>query len=137
MVEIEKELRKTLVGLSAVQGLVIDRVWDEWFRSKIVPALVFEIDHEGRENDLEGRGGLVDAQANIICRANTRAEARALAEAVRTNNTDPGTGLAGYAGAFDAVLDDVVMAAVAKGDGSNAHWYDANMSFTLLWKELR
>ena len=137
MIDIEKELRHALVSMGGVQGMVLDRVWADWFRSKTVPAVMFEIDHENRDNDLEGRGGLVVAEANVICRANTKAEARRLAEAVRANGTDPGTGLAGYTGTFDAVLDDIQLAAVPKGDGSNAHWYDANMSFTLLWKELR
>jgi len=133
---IEIELNKTLLGMTAVVALVGDRVWDEWFRTSVVPAIVFEIDTENRENDISGRGGLVFADVNIICRADTRAASRELAEAVRMNgSTSPGSGLAGYSGAFDAVLDDTQPAAVPKGEGSNAYWYDTNMSFTMSWPE--
>jgi len=135
-VNIETELRKALLGMTAVTAIVGERVWDEWFRSSAVPAIVFEIDSENRENDISGRGGLVFADVNVICRADTRAASRALAEAVRTNgSTSPGSGLAGYSGAFDAVLDDTQPAAVPKAEGSNAYWYDTNMSFTLSWPE--
>lgn len=136
MIVIENELRSALLGMAAVTTIVADRIWDEWFRSATVPAIVFEIDAENRENDLTGRGGLVFADVNLICRADTRAASRALAEAVRTNgSTSPGTGLAGYSGAFDAVLDNMQPAAVPKSEGSNAYWYDTNMSFTLSWSE--
>jgi len=111
---IEQELAKALSGLNRVRSLVSNRIWDEWFRSNETPAVVFEIDAERPQNSLDGRGGLVFADVNVICRAETRAKSRELAEAVRVNGTDPGTGLAGYSGVFDAVLDDMQPAAVPK-----------------------
>ncbi len=133
---IETELRAAMLAMTAVTDIVDTRIWDEWFRNDTYPAIVFEIDNGFRENGLSGRGGMVFADVNIICRANTRAESRTLAEAVRVNGTiSPGTGLAGYAGNFDSWLDDMQTAAVSKDDDSNAHWYDMNMSFRVQWEE--
>jgi len=133
---VEEELREALLGMSQVFALVGTRVWDEWFRAETLPAIVFEIDGERRENALNGRGGMVFADVNIICRANTRIASRALAEAVRLNGTSsPGIGLAGYSGAFDAWLEDVVPATVPRGDSGNSYWYDTNLLFTLSWAE--
>jgi hypothetical protein len=133
---IEESLRAALKGMVAVTTIVSDRIWDEWFRSETLPAIVFEIDMENPQNDLSGRGGLVLAEANIICRAATRSASRALAEAVRRNGSiEPGSGLAGYSGAFDAMLDDIQTALTPKAEGSSAYWYDTNMSFALSWSE--
>ena len=133
---LESELRAALLGMTAVTDIVGTRIWDEWFHSDTYPAVVFEIDNERRENDIEGRGGLVYADINIICRAETRLASRQLAEAVRVNgDTSPGTGLAGYSGNFDSWLEDMQAAVVPKNDSGNAHWYDTNMSFVLSWSE--
>ncbi len=133
---IETELRAALLAMSAVTDIVATRIWDEWFRNDTYPSIVFEIDGENRENGLNGRGGMVFADVNIICRANTRAASRALAEAVRVNgDVQPDTGLAGYTGNFDAWLEDMQPAAVPKNDKGTAHWYDMNMSFTVSWAE--
>lgn len=133
--EIESALRTALIGMSAVTDIVGNRVWDEWFRSETLPAIVFEFDNEFQENDITGHGGHIFADVNVICRAETRKEARQLSEAVRTNGTSPGTGLAGYSNVFDAWLEDRQNAAVPKGDGGNSYWYDVNMSFRLQWSE--
>lgn len=133
----EEAVRAALLSLSAVVDLVQDRVWASWFRSPALPAIVMEFDAEEEEADLSGRGGLVIGECNLICRASTVAGARALARAVRSNGTDPGTGLSGWTGTFDAILDSVVIAETPKGDGSKDNWYDANMMFTLLWHEVR
>ena len=132
---IEEELRTALVGMTAVTEIVGARVWDEWFRADTLPAVVFEFDNEDQENTLAGTGGLIFANVNIICRAETRRESRLLSEAVRANNTTPGTGLAGYSGTFDAWLEDRQNAATPKGDAGNTYWYDTNMSFVLSWPE--
>ena len=133
---IETELRAALLAMSAVTDVVGTRIWDEWFRNDTLPAVVFEIDSENRQVGLSGRGGMVFADINIICRANTRSASRALAEAVRVNgDVQPGIGLAGYSGNFDAWLEDIQPAAVPKNDKGTAHWYDMNMSFTVSWAE--
>jgi hypothetical protein len=134
---IEEELRTALLAMSEVTDIVSTRIWDEWFRNDTYPSIVFEIDNERRENDLNGRGGMVFADVNVICRANTRAASRSLAEAVRVNgDVSPGSGLAGYSGNFDSWLEDQQMAAVPKNDKGNSHWYDTNMSFVVSWAEV-
>lgn len=138
VVDIEKEIRVALLGMSAVTALVADRIWPDYFHSTTLPSIVIEVDNENRENDIaEGKGGLVFADVNLICRGATRLASRTLSEAVRTNNTDPGTGLAGHTGTFDAVLDDIVISNTPKSEGSNDYWYDSNMSFTVSWSEVR
>ena len=133
---LEEELRTALLAMSDVTDIVGTRIWDEWFRTDTYPAVVFEIDNENRENGLNGRGGRVYADVNVLCRADTRSASRTLSEAVRVNgDTQPGRGLAGYTGNFDAWLEDVQTAAVPKDDKSNAHWYDVNMSFVVSWAE--
>ena len=133
---LETELRAALLAMSEVTDIVGTRIWDEWFRSDTYPAIAFEIDSENRENALSGRGGMVFASVNVVCRADTRVASRALAEAVRINGgISPGDGLAGYSGNFDAWLEDMTPAAVPKNDAGTSHWYDMNMSFVVSWTE--
>lgn len=132
---IEKEIRDALSDMSAVTTLVSTRIWDEWFRSDTYPAIVIEVDNEEQQNIIDGTGEVFIADINIICRADTRKASRSLAEAVRLNGTDPGTGLAGYDGEFKAALLDRVPVATPKGEGSNAYWYDTNLGFRVVWSE--
>ena len=135
---IEKELRDALVAMEAVTAIVSTRIWDEWFRTETTPSIVFEFDTEDQENDLGGKGGKVIGDINVICRADTRAASRDLAEAVRLNGTDPGTGLAGYTSStVNATLLGQQPVATPKSEGSNDHWYDTNMNFELQWWEGR
>lgn len=133
---IEKKLRTALLAMSAVTDLVVARVWDEWFRTETVPAIVYEFGDEDIENDLSGKGDCVIADVLITCRANTREASRALADAVRLNGTSPSTGLAGYTSTgFDSWLESQGSEAVQRGEGSNAYWYDTTMNFVLKWTE--
>jgi hypothetical protein len=98
--------------------------------------VILEVDNEEPQNDLTGKGGLVYADLTVRCRAATKSAARALAEAVRTNNTDPGTGLAGYHGTaggltFDAVLEDQVVSFTPAGEGSDRGYYDVHCNYKL------
>ena len=132
---IEKEICDALDNMDAVTTLVSTRIWDEWFRSDTYPAIVVEIDSETSQNTINGTGIIFLASVNIICRADTRKASRALAEAVRLNGTDPGTGLAGYDGNFKAALVDRIPVATPKDAGGNAYWYDTNLDFMVTWAE--
>jgi hypothetical protein len=139
-VNLSQAIQDALLTMDAVTALVGDdplsaRMWANWERVNAYPCIIVEIDREDPQNDLQGRGGLVVAEVTITCRAETCVGAVALREAVKLNGTDPGTGLAGYSGDFDAVLDGTASAAAPKGDGSTAHWYDQVMSFTVLYQE--
>jgi len=121
-----------LVGGSTAPRIRPDRL----HQADTLPAVIIEVDTSDHCNTLDGLGGLVFSEVNVICRASTRAGSRALAEAVRVNGTDPGTGLAGASGSyggtsFDAVLEDEVTSYTPAGDGSDQGWYDTNMSFVV------
>jgi len=130
-VSLESDLRSVLAGLSAVTALVgsgdAARIrWDEIDEDDDLPAICCQIDSDDQANDLGGRAGFAAASVTILCRAETRVGSRALAEAVRLNGTDPGTGLAGYAGTeFDAVLESMATVFDTRG------FYDTLMDFTV------
>jgi serine/threonine protein kinase HipA of HipAB toxin-antitoxin module len=97
---IEDNLRALLLTFGAVTALVAQRIRpDELHQSDALPAIVLSVPSEEHHNDLEATGGLVAATVLITAIAETKLAARAIAEAVRTNGTNPGTGLAGYSGA--------------------------------------
>lgn len=141
--DLHAAIRTALLSMNAVTALAgsgaAARIRPDQFAktdgSATTPAILVEIDDEESQTDLDGRGGLVIADVTLTCRAHTKAAAYALKEAVRVNGTNPGTGLAGYSGAFDAWLEDTAYAAVPKGDASDDHWHDAVMSFRLVATE--
>ncbi len=99
-------------------------------------AIIIQVDSETPLNSLDGKGGRRMASFVLVCRAVSRKRARALAEAVRTNNTNPGTGLAGYSSStLDMWLEDIQMSLTEKGDGSKAWWYDVNLDFMATFAE--
>jgi len=142
---IEETLTTFLKSLSTVTAIIGEgnaaRIRpDRLDQSETLPAILLEVDEEP-QNDLSGVGGLVYADATLTCRAATKTAARALAEAVRLNGTDPGTGLAGYHGTvssvtFDATLESTVGAFTSKADGSEAGWYDAIATYVVSCAEV-
>ena len=109
---------------------------DRLGQDETLPAILMEIDDEEPENDLLGQGGLVYSEVTLTCRANEKADARALAEAIRINGADPGTGMAGYHGTvggvmFDAVLESTTMAWTTESEGSEAGWFDVLAEYTV------
>lgn len=103
MVEIEASIRTQLLTKSAVTAIVgsgssarirpytLDQ--DDDIRTG--PGIVIKVNNESEEDttDLECTSGLVQADVSILCIAQTSAEAKALARAVKNNGTKPGTGL--------------------------------------------
>jgi hypothetical protein len=133
---LESDIRSALLDMSAVTTLVGSgssaRIRsDALYPTDTLPAIVIEVDGYEHSNDLTGFGGLVFAKVVLTCRASTRDGAWTLAEAVRRNGTSPGTGLAGYSGAFDALLESQVAARVPKDDGSSGWWYDVVQDYTM------
>lgn len=121
------DLRLVLLGISGVTTLAGTRIYvDHAPRGTTGDHLIIEVDREDRENELQpGTGGWNAADVNIICRADKRPDADALAAAVKA-------GLAGYVGsAFDAVLDGSADARSPKDDASQDWWYDTNLSFAV------
>ncbi len=138
---LEADIRTALLTMDAVTALVgagsLARIRpDRLHEDDTFPAIIVEVDRETPQNDISGVGGLRISSVNLICRATTRAGSRALAEAVRVNGTNPGTGLAGYTSAtLDAVLESMTTGFVPKDDGSDQGWYDTNMDFTTIQTE--
>ena len=101
--------------------------------------IIIEVDSKNDENWLEGKSGLPLCEVNISCRAMTRALANALAEAVRVNGTDPGTGLAGYGGSgteFHSWLVSRTETTVRWDDKSERKWHSVEMDFRMQYSEV-
>lgn len=140
---VEGDLRTYLLTLNTVTALVgsgdnarirPDRL--EQSDDSLQPAIIVEADDDDHKNDLSGKGGLIYSAVTLRCRARTKAVARSLAEAVRVNGTDPGTGLAGRTGAmngttYGAVLEDEQTSFTAQAEGSAEGWYDVFCNYIL------
>lgn len=148
MAEIEESLRTYLLTLTALTGISGIGTGDT---ARIRPdrlhetdddiGVIIEVDNENKLNDLTGRGGRVMADVNLVCRARTKKVSRSIAEAIRLNGTDPGTGLAGYTGAagsqtIDAWLEDMQTSFTKDFDGSDQGFYDTNCSYVITFTEV-
>lgn len=101
-------------------------------------AIIIEVDNATHANDLAGDGGMVIATVTLSCRAMTLTQARALADAVRTNGTNPGTGLAGYSDTspcIEAVLDSESAGFTPFDDGSQRGWFTVAQEYTIYTTE--
>lgn len=151
MATIEENLGRLLLTFSGVTALTgtgdAARIRpDRLHQDETIPAkkgaVIIEVDNEDPQNDLSGTGGLVYANVNLVCRAHEKAIARTLAEAIRTNDTDPGTGLAGYSGTpsggsqIDAVLEDSQPTFTPREEGRDEGWYDVNCSYIVSHREV-
>lgn len=117
---------KTLGTVTAIVGTGDDaRIRpDRLEETDTLPAIIIEVDSEDPENSIDGKGGLVYADVNIQCRAFEKEDARALAEAVRVNGTDPGTGMAGTSqDDFHAVLESTSAALFIPEDAASQNGY--------------
>lgn len=127
---IEEDIRTHLLTLSAVTALVGTGATARIRPNKLeqddngaIEHIIIEVDDETPANSLDGLGGLIYSDVTLRCQAPTLKRARALAEAVRTNNTNPGTGLAGCSvtvngHVMDAVLEDQQIGEDQNDDGS-------------------
>ncbi len=148
MAEIEAALRALLLTYSGVTDLVgtggaarirPDRLHEGDDEEQ--PAVIIEVLDEDPENDLMGIGGLVYADVTIKCRAREKEDSRALAEAIRLNGTDPGTGLAGFEGTagtlpIGAVLHRVSTKFIKDDDGSDEGFYDTDCLYEISYSEV-
>lgn len=93
-------LKGLLLTKTAVTALVGTRIrFDQLSEKDTLPSLVIDVQSEENETDLSGAGGLITAIVEFRGVASTKAAAADIIEAIRTNGTDPGTGLQGYTGA--------------------------------------
>lgn len=146
-VSIEQDLRTLLLTFSAVTaytgtGASARIRPDKLHQSDDETAahVIIEVDSENPLNTLDGLGGRVYARVTLRSRSRVKSTARALAEAIRTNGTDPGTGLAGYNGTvnshtLDAVLDGMQTSFTQDDDGSDNGYYDVFSTYICTWAE--
>lgn len=144
---VEADLRTLLLTFGTVTALVgtgdaarirPDRLQETDDNTQ--PAIIIEVDNERPLNDIGGIGGRRYVEVTLRCRARTKAVARSLAEAVRVNGTNPGTGLAGYCGTvagkvYDAYLDDEQTAFTPAEEGSDQGWYDIFSNYVVTFSE--
>lgn len=101
------------------------------------PGILVAIEAEEAQNDLEGETGLVKATVVLTSYDREKADARALAEAIRRNGTNPGTGLSGYSGNagseghIDAwwIRNDLEF--VQLEEGSDEGWYLVHSEYSV------
>lgn len=141
-----QDLRTLLLSLSAVTDLV-----GSGSAARIRPGNLSEDDNEAsivlnierlsRENDLEAEAGLVTADVAIDCYSKDVIEAWNLAEAVRTNNADPGTGLAGFDGTAGGTQIDASYKqddqheSIFLLDGSDEVWHVVTARYLIQFNE--
>lgn len=138
-------LIKTFSAVTALVGTGSDaRIYpDEFPQGETRQSLVIEVDEEDYEEseELTWHGGLVFASVIISAVSTRKREARALAEALRTNGTDPGTGLSGYDGAagsasnIKAKLNKKRSGRVPEEDGSDSGRYAVDSYYTISFQE--
>jgi len=135
---LEGDIRTALLNMSAVTALVgtdddalIRPYMLDDRDNKEAAHIIVEVDQDRPQNDLTGVGGLTYSDVNISCRATSPGDARSLADAVKRNGTSPGTGLAGYSGTFDAVLESETPTITRRGDNSQRSWFSVELSFVM------
>jgi len=144
---IEGDIRTALLAMDAVaefngsaaaDTMVIRYEYLEEDDEATDPHIVLDIDSDTPQNNLMGVGGLRYVDLTVTCRAMTMATSKALAEAVRINGTDPGTGLAGYgtaSTAFQAVLESEVRTTEPFDDNSGRMWRVTVQSYVVSYGE--
>ena len=148
---IEAVIRRKLLSLSAVTAITgtgntalirPDRLHASDAMTATNAAVIIEVDGENPLNDLAGLSRRRMVDVTLRCRSRQRDKARALAEAIRVNGTDPGTGLAGadWTDSVDGVsysawLDGTDSSFTPDTDGSDQGWYDVFCSYGLTHAE--
>lgn len=137
-----EDLRDFLLTRTAVTAIAGQRIRPGALAQRdALPGIVLRVETQERMNDLSGEGGLVDAEVTVLAVSEDAVEAWRLAEAVRTNDTDPGTGLAGYTGAAgEGLLDSCVLESdeydvVEKKEGSDEYWHIVASRYRVMFSE--
>lgn len=144
---VEADLRTLLLTFSPVTALVgtgdSARIRPDKLAQgddDTLQAIIIEVDDERPQNTLEGTSLRRYADVTVRCQARTKAQARAVALAVKLNGTDPGTGLAGYTGTlsgtvYDAWLEDEQTSFSPVEEGSDEAYYYVFSNYVMTWAE--
>lgn len=135
---IETDLRTVLLTYTALTALVGTRIYpdvlpqqsDDEDQSETLPAVVIDVMNETPQNSLDGGDGMVVANIGVRCFALKKSVARQVAEAVRVNGTQPGTGLASHTeyagGGFDAIHETTEFDVHPVGNGADDVFYEVS-----------
>jgi hypothetical protein len=144
---LEGDIRTALLAMNAVTALTGSAARSARIRPYALQAIddrleehiIIEVDATPRQNTLDGAGAMILADVNLSCRALTRAEASALAQAVKTNGTSLGTGFAWYGGsgtAFHAWIEDETPSLIHWKDGTKERvWHTIELSMKAQYSE--
>jgi len=142
---LEQALASLIGTFSAVTALCGSRIYPDEVpqaAAKTYPQMEIEIEEENYQDSetLDFLGGLVMATVRIRTISNLKSQARALAEALRTNGTDPGTGLAGYDGTVNSMLikaklDHKQSGYIPEEDGSDSGRYAVDSTYSITFQE--
>jgi hypothetical protein len=142
--QLETAIRSVLKSLPAVTAIVGEGdaarirpdVLDE---DDVLPAIGIEVRADEERNALDESDDAGRADVAVICRATTRRASRELANAARTNNTTPSSGLAGWEGiagglTLSLIFDSQETGFTEADDASGTGWYDTEILFVALYE---
>ena len=137
---IEEAIRQKLLSMDAVTAITTTFRPIELMQTDRGPTISIHVFEKNYTNDISGRCSLVDVRAVVSASSGNKAQAEALAEAIRVNGTDPGTGLAGCTVTtgglpFQAMLIKDELEYVANQDGSNSGRYMVDSIYVLTFEE--
>ena len=148
---IEAAIRRKLLSLSAVTAITgtgntalirPDRLHVTDTMTATSAAVIIEVDGENHLNDLAGLSRRRMVDVTLRCNSRQLEKARALAEAIRINGTNPGTGLAGADWTdsvdglqYSAWLESTEVSFSPDDDGSGRGWYDVFCSYGMTHEE--
>lgn len=148
---VEDAIRRKLLTLSAVTAITgtgdsamirPDRLHATDTLTATNAAVIVEVDDEEHLNALDGKSRRRMSSVTLRCRSRQKARARVLAEAIRVNGTNPGTGLAGATWTdstdgltYAAWLEDTNSSFTPDVDGSDQGFYDVFCDYGITHEE--
>lgn len=139
--KIEEAIRLMLLDLDAVTALTATIRPHELIQSDRLPAIIVTVESRKPQNDLSGKGGLVNAMVYVSAMSSRESLAVDISEAVRVNGTDPGTGLAGFTGTAgtlpikSAMLIDRPIKYYAYEDGKDGGFFSCDSIYDVWYNE--
>lgn len=135
---IEDSIRTRLLAQTAVTAITSTIRPYKLAQQDTLPAIVLMVETETFNNSIDYQGGLVDCRMRIMAVAESLASARALAEAIRGNNSSGSpNGLAGYEGTVSGIeiqgceLTSREVQFEPFGDDSDAGFYHVDSIFLI------
>lgn len=141
--KIEEAIKAQLVTYAAITaaGCPVGSIRaDELMQTDASPGITIEVVEETFDNDISGTTSLAGAKVIVSASSGNKAQARAIADAIQTNGTDPGTGLAGctvLTGAlpFQAMLPRRTFDRIPIPNGGNTSRYIVDSLYTLTFNQ--